>query len=1232
MATSQSIEPLTKDTNVVRWLQRFESAMEWQGISAEKKKHALLASLGADAYDSIADACLPNQPSAMDYASLCVLIKSQLQPTKLPIAARYEFFQIKQNDKDVKTYVRMLQHAAADCAFGNQLEDRIRDQLVFGLSNKDAVKKMLTEALADLTLKKAIEIASSYEAVQESQKKLLAEPIDGKATFAVKKNFPSNINQKKEFQGFRSKPVFQKRELKVDAQKECLCCGKKGHLREVCFFRNQKCHVCQKIGHIKAVCRNGSNKIMPKKSVHTIENNDDVLFNIGSGLYRTVVNINGRRVSMIFDTGSEVSIINENVFEALGGRKKLNLVPRKHEIKAYNGNSIPILGTCLASVTDNNQESKVSLLVSAGQLPCIYGCDMITKFRPAFSINAIKNATVSLTLKEEAVPKFVRPRQIAYGLLEPIKKEINRLVKENILIKVDESDWATPIVPVLKPDGSIRLCGDYKVTLNPCLQNMISTTRSLEDIINSMQGSKWFSELDLRNAYHQLPLDYKSSMLTTLSTPFGLFRHAFLPFGIKTSPAIFQNAMENLLSDINGIEIYQDNIYVHAKTKIEHDRLLQLAKQRLESKKFVLNYKKCKLNVKELKVLGTVIDGIHAKPDPEKVKAINEMKVPNNVKEVRSFLGMIEFYGRFIHNLSTIKEPLTRLTRKETKFVWSETEQRAFSALKDSLCNVTMLNLFNQKYEITLICDASPIACAAVLQQNGKPVLFASKTLSSAERNYSHLEREALAIVWAVRRLHKYLIGRHFTLLTDNQPIKFIFDTKKAIPTVAAARIQRWALFLMNYDFTIQHIKGTKNEVADCLSRNIYDQEHEKTFDINAIQSTFHLPIPVNIELIRKMSSNDSTIQELMRATQNGWKLRDIKKGLKEYSAFRHEFNQQNDLLFRGNRLVIPSNARSEILKYLHEGHPGITAMKGLARQCVWWLKIDKDIELEVKRCTKCLAAKGSAQSSWLSWPVENEPWSRVHIDFAGPLANGQYALIIVDAFSKWPEIHTLPNITTSETIKRLRRTFAQEGVPSVLVCDNGPSLISTEMKQWLSIIGCRQILTPPYHPRSNGLAERFVRTYKEHLRADDSSDIQAATERFLLSYRNTPHSTTGQPPSMLLKGRLLRTKLTALANLKEEIYVKDHRSKDKKWKKAIILGREGERIVKVKDEEDRMQRYHIEDTKDFAGEKQSKEIDNKKVSGEKEIEEQKEEGGEIKTRRQLRPREMLKPPDRYTG
>ena len=547
---------------------------------------------------------------------------------------------------------------------------------------------------------------------------------------------------------------------------------------------------------------------------------------------------------------------------------------------------------------------------------------------------------------------------------------------------------------------------------------------------------------------------------------------------------------------------------------------------------------------KEIKFLGNLISKEGRRPDPEKIHAIVEMPPPKDKKQLKSFLGMISFYSSFVPEMRSMRGLLDDLEKKD-KFSWTAEHQVAFNKLKTVLQSDLLVTHFRPEVDIVVAADACEYGLGAVISHrfpNGteKAIAHAGRTLTKAEQNYGQIEKEALALVFAVRKFHRYLYGRRFTLLTDHKPLLSIFGSKTGVSAHSANRLQRWELSLLSYDFRIEYRKTNHFGQADALSRLIASKlpEPEDVIiakvekDIQALRSDVIRHLPVTQTDIRKMTESVE-LQIIVQAVQSGrWP--DFRTGslMHAFHSRARDLSVHEGILFLGMRAVIPLALRHRILKMLHEGHPGCTRMKLLARRYVYWQGIDRDIEEQVKNCSACQdAAKMPARNEPSPWPTPNCAWERIHVDFAGPL-EGLMFLIVVDAFSKWPEVVQMSSTTATGTIKELTRIFAQQGFPKVLVSDNGTQFTSQEFQSYCQQHGIQHIRSPPYHPQSNGQAERFVDTFKrtfQKLRGEGAtSDV---IQKFLWTYRSTPClSSPGQKtPAENCIGRQLRTPISDL-------------------------------------------------------------------------------------------------------
>ena len=336
----------------------------------------------------------------------------------------------------------------------------------------------------------------------------------------------------------------------------------------------------------------------------------------------------------------------------------------------------------------------------------------------------------------------------------------------------------TYIVPVIKKDGSVRLCGDYKVTVNQASETESYPLPKIDDILASLAGGTLFSKLDLAHAYQQIVLDDESKKVVTINTHIvkGLYQVNRLPFGVASAPSMFQRIMESILQGLPNVSVYIDDILVTGKTPLEHLSNLDTVLTRLEQAGLRLKRKKCVFLLPVVEYLGYKISAQGIQPTEEKVNAIREAPTPQDVSQLKSFIGLVNYYGKFLPDLSNVLAPLYRLLQKETKWSWGDEQQRAFQEVKKLLTSECLLVHFDPDKELILACDASPYGVGAVLSHRGEdgreqPVAFASRSLAAAEKKYSQLEKEGLAIVFGVKKFHQYLFGRHFIISSDYKPL-----------------------------------------------------------------------------------------------------------------------------------------------------------------------------------------------------------------------------------------------------------------------------------------------------------------------------------------------------------------------------------------------------------------------------------------------------------------------------
>lgn len=1028
---------------------------------------------------------------------------------------------------------------------------------------------------------------------------------------------------------------------------KCFTCQKKGHLSNMC--KNKPEYKPNKFrsgmrpsgsGRVNN-CEPDSDEDEPHAGlVHEVRDEFElytIAYANGSkpNSFTTTLVINEVPVDMVIDTGAVVTVMPDDVYFKNFHTVETKLEDCNIKLKTYTGEQMNVLGQFQANVITEEGDSLLLPIVviesSGHQQPTLLGRNWLQKLRldwslkksepaanevlnvnapngktvPIFdlgkrikekyasvfdnTIGEIKKMSVDLVLKEDAKPIFCKARNVPFALRSAVESELENLKKNGIIYPVTQSEWCSPIVVVPKNNGGVRICGDFKVTINGWLRTDHYPLPNPEDIFAKISGSKLFSKLDLTAAYNQLRVNESSQPLLTINTHLGLFRYARLPFGVNNAGALFQSTMDKILSGMEGTVCYLDDILIFSKNNTDMSLKVDAVLKRLSDYGVKVNTSKSEFFQKSLNFLGHRIDerGIHQ--TTELTKAITDAPRPEDVTQLRSFLGLVNFYGKFLPNLSTLLHPLYRLLTNDIKWSWCSVCENAFKQCKQLLLKDNVLMPFDPNLEIIVTCDSSNYGIGSVIAHilpdgSERPIAFASRSLNKCEVKYSQIEKEALAIIYAVKKFHNFLYARKFTLITDHKPLTFLLGPTKGIPTLAAARIQRWALILAAYKYEIRYRKGADISNADALSR-LPCQAADTEGEISFFTSTYKLPI--TSKEIALATRYDPTLSKVLNFTNNGWS-HTTEEQVKPYLTKSSELSVDQGCLLWGSRVVVPPTHRKEILQLLHCEHPGESRMKSLARCFVYWPGLDSDIEELVKNCSICQQTRKSAPLAPLqqwSWP--RHAWQRLHLDFAA--FEGKEFLILVDSYSKWLEVFYMSTTTSKQTIEKLRHCFATFGLPRTIVTDGGPQFTSQEFKEFVESNGFHHLLSPPYHPASNGLAERAVQTVKnvflkqmlQDSKTNHSRSLQHHIDSFLFAYRNTPHTMTGLSPAdvmfkfrpkthlSLLKPNLAdkminrqeETERTANARrgnprsftVEDKVYVKTVRNEKINWQSGII-------------------------------------------------------------------------------
>jgi len=609
---------------------------------------------------------------------------------------------------------------------------------------------------------------------------------------------------------------------------------------------------------------------------------------------------------------------------------------------------------------------------------------------------------------------------------------------------------------------------------------------------------------------------------------YGLWEFTRMPYGLTGATQTCQRGLDNLLKDCKDcVDNYVDDCIVFSDNMATHIQDLTRVLSRLSAAGFTLRGSKCFFGKNNTTHLGFDYSADGVAPSPEKTKAISTWPVPKTTKDLRSFLGLVNFYRRFVHNFADVAGPLTELTGKNAQFRWESTHQHAFDTLKHALTTPPILDYPKPHDTFVLTTDASDTGLGAVLSTaRGTVVEYASRTLTKAEKNYSTTEKECLAIVWATQKLRHYLVGAHFIIETDHKPLEWLESKRSS--HARSQKLERWALQLRGFDFSIVYRQGSQNQHADALSRRPVTLVAIGTDLDNATITAAQRSDPVLNTVIQQISRKGKP------QLAGSWR----KFPLKRYHQIWSQLTLHQSILYRKVKtpamheekllLVAPRSLQKQLLKNAHDkaGHQGVDRTMARLAEATYWVGMGKDVNTHCTHCVTCQRTKAAApQPAPLQPVVASRPWELVAVDILKvPTSHqgNQYLLVVQDYFSKWPFAFPLRDQTANKIVQALKdQVFTLVGPPQRLHSDQGRNFESEILSELCKAFGVSKSRTTPYHPMGDGLVERMNRSIINMLRGlvDKGGDWEEHLQLLLYLYRTSKHATTGLSPYEILFG-----------------------------------------------------------------------------------------------------------------
>ena len=767
-------------------------------------------------------------------------------------------------------------------------------------------------------------------------------------------------------------------------------------------------------------------------------------------------------------------------------------------------------------------------------------------------IGRYRGKPIKIQVKEGVRPVIQPARRIPLHLRQPLKDHLEELVEQGVvegpLAEEEEGTWVSNLVLTgkkwdtgdKKPGERIQIRANLDCRpLNKVVYQPHEPIPTPEELRHELLGSDRFSCLDMTHCFHQFPIEEEDRKLFTFRTPWGLYRYKRMVMGNSPASAECHKRVRQMMEGIPGVLQIKDDVLVHGKGQ-DHDESLRKVLARFQEWGCTLRRDKCKLGKPQVTWFGHVFSRTGMLTDPEKVAIIQAWERPRTVKEVKSFLQTVQFNRIYMAaetseemSYSELTAPLRDLTKKKTKFSWTANLEEKFKEIKRRLCSDRVMVPYDLGRRTRLYTDAGPEGTQATLTQAyehpregtvWRPVTHTSHSWTEPESRYSQIEKESNGIYWGVMQNKMYLLGTEFEVMVDHHPLLPLYNSEGR-PT--QARVDRHKTKLAQFNFTVGYVPGLENP-CDYGSRHpgqsCGEDEEDSEYYVNRLVED-HLPGAITRKMLRRETAADPQLKLLMEDIERG----ECRNALHQFSKIFRELTVVDGIVVRGSQLIIPKNLQAEVIQLAHEGHLGQEKTLGMLRQTVWFPNISGLVKEFVQTCKPCLAAQPRTGTEPLKpTMLPQGPWQHLHCDFKGPVGGSWYLHIVIDQYSKFPEVEVVKSTSWEDLRPSMERILACHGIPEILTTDGGPPYAGEGFNRFCRNMGIEHKTTTPEDAQANGFAEAFVKLMCKmiHTAVVEGRDPKKAINSYLLAYRAAPHLTTGKSPAEMLYNRQMKTKL----------------------------------------------------------------------------------------------------------